>query len=91
MPARRSWAATRRPSALSGLTSRHGCGFLCEHAFRAYIWFHPVDPRGDGSAIEPEWIDLFGIDEPLVGRWSASRHAVFSVLTGRANAVVRYF
>lgn len=70
-----------------------GCGFLCENVFRAYLWFRPVDARDntENRGIEPEWVGVFGIDETGMGRWSASRHAVFGVLTERANAAARYF
>ncbi len=77
-----------------------GCGFLCENVFRAFLWFRDVAPQdlppgekpSEGKRLlEPEWIAVFGIDEPSIGRWSTSKHAVFGVLTERANAAVRYF
>lgn len=82
-----------------------GLVFLCENVFRAYMWFRPIpssSPSQSGTVvgnkvamstrpIEPEWIAVFGIDESGVGKWSASKHAVFGVLTERANAAVRYF
>eukprot|EP00171_Calliarthron_tuberculosum_P010859 IDg10859t1 len=69
------------------------------------MWFRATDPATpksaatptgtpastQGRAMEPEWIAVFGIDENGPVRWSASKHAVFAVLTERANAAVRYF
>lgn len=80
-----------------------GVGFLCEHVFRAFMWFRPIDPPAPSHPtaspaqppavrdIEPEWISVFGIEESASVRWSASKYAVFAVLTERANAAVRYF
>ena len=82
-----------------GTTRSDGCGFRCENVFTAFLWFRdvppqelpPVDDESESRLLEPEWIAVFGIDEHGVGRWSTSKHAVFGVLTERANAAVRYF
>lgn len=77
-----------------------GVGFECPNVFRAYVWFAEVDeikeprsvpPAAVSPALAPEHVSVFGIDELLTNRWSCSKHAVFNVLTERANAAVRYF
>lgn len=66
-----------------------GVGFFCEGVFRAFLWFRPA--RASPGHLTPEHIAVFGVDETGATRWSASKHAVFGVLTERANAAVRYF
>lgn len=77
-----------------------GVGFECGNVFRAFMWFAEQQPekrlesqpqQRTAVALTPEHISCFGIDESNAGRWSSSKHAVFGVLTERANAAVRYF
>lgn len=70
-----------------------GVGFMCESVFRSFLWFRRVPPSSAcaPAMIVPEHIAVFGVDETAATRWSASKHAVFGVLTERANAAVRYF
>lgn len=39
----------------------------------------------------PDHVDVFGANERVTPRWSRSEHAVFNVLTERANAAIRYY
>lgn len=73
--------------------------FDCRHIFSAYIWFKEVPPPKDAQPkpggkppvyIVPEHIACFRTDENA-SRWSCSDHAVFNVMTERAQAAIRYF
>lgn len=77
-----------------------GVGFECLNVFRAYIWFTEIDdvdgPRSDAQAsVSPalalEHVSVFGADDSRPSRWSCSKHAVFNILTERANVAARYF
>lgn len=91
------YSRAQQASKLSIRSVRGGVGFLCENVFQAYMWYRTGDSAPStlgapsGKPIQPEWIAVFGIDEVSPWRWSASKHAVFGVLTERANAAVRYF
>lgn len=63
-----------------------GVGFECRNVFRAYLWFKDSSPW-----LIPEHIAVFRVDELHASRFSCSRHAIFNVLTERANAAVRYW
>ncbi|KAI0556918.1 Mediator complex subunit Med27 [Gracilaria domingensis] len=77
-----------------------GVKFDWQHIFSAYIWFKDVPPPGDAKPkadgkpaayVIPEHIACFRTDETGAGRWSRSVHAVFNVMTERAQAAIRYF
>ncbi|PXF48385.1 hypothetical protein BWQ96_01845 [Gracilariopsis chorda] len=69
------------------------------HIFSACIWFKEVpapkdaQPKPGGKSpvyVVPEHIACFRTDENA-SRWSCSDHAVFNVMTERAQAAIRYF
>lgn len=92
--------AIRETDLKLGRISSNGIWFECRNVFRAFMWFKAADPPTDKPAagdtakhsyIVPEHIGFFGTDETNASRWSRSRHAVFNVVTERANAAIRYF
>lgn len=85
---------SKETNLIVGRAAARGVGFECRNIFRAFVWFKEV-PHAKGSAsgvyIVPEHIGCFSVDELSASRWSCSEHAVFNVLTERANAAIRYF
>lgn len=79
-----------------GKIGKKGVGFECKNVFRALLWWKELvdDEEGGVSGkglIVPEHIGCFGIDETNASRWGCSHHAVFQVMTERANAAIRYY
>lgn len=92
--------AARETDLNLGRISNTGVWFECRNVFRAFMWFKETDAPGEKppvgenpkhSYIIPEHIGFFGMDETNASRWSRSRHAVFNVVTERANAAIRYY
>lgn len=86
-----------------GRVGDRGVGFECRNVFRAFMWFKEVEvPKGEklppvpkgGKPLVfmvPEHIGCFRVDELSASRWSCSKHAIFNILTERAQAAIRYF
>eukprot|EP00178_Gracilaria_changii_P002403 TRINITY_DN1353_c0_g1_i1.p1 TRINITY_DN1353_c0_g1~~TRINITY_DN1353_c0_g1_i1.p1 ORF type:complete len:381 (+),score=64.85 TRINITY_DN1353_c0_g1_i1:81-1223(+) len=92
--------ASQMTSANLVMLKTGGVMFDWRNIFSAYIWFKDVSPpseakpKADGKPatyVIPEHIACFRTDEAGAGRWSRSVHAVFNVMTERAQAAIRYF
>lgn len=71
--------------------------------FRAYMWLKEAPPPSDvqvklgakSGYVVPEHVSCFRTDEftprYATSQWSCSKHAVFNVMTERAQAAIRYF
>ncbi|CAN8064226.1 unnamed protein product [Agarophyton chilense] len=82
------------------LLKDYGVRFDWCHIFSAFIWFKEVPPPDDAKPkaggkpavyLVPEHVACFSTDEAGAGRWSRSVHAVFNIMTERAQAAIRYF